>query len=226
MEKEIWDRYIQNEIPYEEAKEQCKTEFLLTCKLGIELMNAFKSLQGNAKINNNYFITIRPDEKKITFQKFYDDIYKLVQRKCFLSFKLSFEQKGTDNDSIGKGFHVHIIATMKQTSPGNVLRDIHSSVKDYTAFNCIDVKKLYTQQDVDNVENYIVEYKSDDDHKIATKEYDHIWREKNNIKNIYENIYDLAVPNNGTNIINMLAQRREPTIKSSGVGSTEAEEAS
>lgn len=192
------------------VEEKHITQFKMTCKLGIKLMNTFRELASTPS-EKYYFITIRPDETKINFLQFYKNIYNLIQRKCFISYKLSFEQKGTDNESMGKGFHVHIIANMKQQSPGNVLRDIYSSVKEYTAFNCIDVKTLYTQQDIDNVEQYITEYKSDDDHKIITKECDIIWREKNNIANIYIN--NLDKPNNNDKI--SILSITKPTIKSS-----------
>lgn len=216
LEKEIENLHINGNIPYQQAEQQQIEQFIKTCKFGIKLMNTFKSLQ-NHTYNTMYFITIRPDETKVSFQEFYNDIYKLINRKCFLSFKLSFEQKGTDSESMGRGFHVHIIAMMKQSSPGNVLRDVYSSVKNYTAYNCIDVKKLFTQQDVDNVEQYITEYKSDDDHKIATKECDSLWRDKNNLKSIYNNINDLVLPNHeGNNILNMLSQKQSLPSSPSG----------
>lgn len=200
MENEITNLHLNNNLSYEEAKESVLRDFRVTCRLGIQLLNEFNNLRGD-RIDDHYFITIRPDETKISFPDFYHEIYKLVQRKCFINFKLSFEQKGTNEESMGKGFHVHIIAYMKQPSKKNVLRDIYSTVKSYTAYNCIDVRKLLTQQDIDNVDKYIVEYISEDDHKIATRDCDILWREKNNLKNIYENIFDLVLPNKSTNIL-------------------------
>lgn len=168
-----------------------KTEmitFRQNCRRGIKLMMEFKKIaeeEGlNTRHNRTYFISIRPDETKVKFIDFYKDIQKLVSRKCFINFKLSFEQKGENMDALGKGFHVHIIAHMTYRSKGEVLEKLYNSVKNYVAYNCFDVRTLYTPEDVKNVEEYITDYKSDDDHKIATKECDELWRKQLTIQHI------------------------------------------
>lgn len=135
-----------------------------------------------------YFITIRPDDSKISFSEFKDKVTKYLQRKCFISYTLSFEQKGTSIDEMGKGFHCHIVAKMKQGSKAEVLRDTLSTWNDwiqnkYIYPNCIEV--LITNNPEKLVEQYLVEYISEDDHKAATKSTDSLWREQNNIQNIY-----------------------------------------
>lgn len=163
-------------------------EFRNTARLGIRMMMEFKKIAEEEGLTNRhnrtYFITIRPDETKISFIEFYKDIQKLVNRKCFINFKLSFEQKGNTMETMGKGFHVHIIAHMTYRSKGEVLEKLYNSVKNYVAYNCFDVRTLYTHEDVKNVEEYITDYKSDDDHKIATKECDELWRKQLTIQHI------------------------------------------
>lgn len=140
-----------------------------------------------------YFLTIRPDDSKCTFDDFYDKVLRFVKRKCFLHYRLSFEQKGTVHDELGKGFHVHIVAQMKQRSKTEVLRDTLSSwndwiEKNYIQSNCIQV--LTTKNPDKLVSDYLIEYKSDDEHKIVTKEMDMEWRKQYNLQNIYESQCD------------------------------------
>lgn len=140
--------------------------------------------------HQNYFLTIRPDDTKCTFDDFYDKVLRFVKRKCFLHYKLSFEQKGTVPDELGKGFHCHIVAEMKQRSKTEVLRDTLSSWNDwiekkYIQSNCIQV--LTTKNPDQLIDDYLIAYKSDDEHKICTKEMDELWRKQYNLQHIYSN---------------------------------------
>lgn len=136
--------------------------------------------QGNKQA---YFITVRPDCNKVKFIDFYNDVAKFTQRKCFKDFKLSFEQKGTDDKSLGQGFHVHIVAEMTQRSKGEVLRDTQNTFKKYTAPNCIEV--LTTRNPQELVDKYLVNYESEDGHKEPTKEWDLLWRQQNLLDSLY-----------------------------------------
>lgn len=179
---------------YEEALERAKheamVEFEMNCKLGIELMVKFKELASDKglykdRIKQWYFITIRPDTKAININAFMDKVMTFVNRKCFIAYEASFEQKGTTDDTLGDGFHVHMIANMSQRSKGEVLRDTISSFKDCTSANCIQVDILKSIDDLKRVREYYTEYESDDGHKILTQESDKLWRERLGIAPIY-----------------------------------------
>lgn len=138
------------------------------------------------KPEQKYFITVRPDTAKVSFRDFYALVSKFVARACFQKFALSFEQKGTSPESLGQGFHVHIVADMKQRSKGEVLRDTISTFKDCTAPNCVQVDTLKNDTDVERVYGYLVDYSSNDDHKMATKSWDEMWRVKEGLEQLYE----------------------------------------
>lgn len=126
-----------------------------------------------------YFITIRPDCSKCSLLEFMCKVEEYLKRKCFLAYTLSYEQKGTSDETIGQGFHCHIVAEMKQRSKTEVIRDTISSWKKWIdegkiASNCIQVD--VTKNPDELVQNYLIEYKSDDDHKLPTKEWDDKWR--------------------------------------------------
>lgn len=133
-----------------------------------------------------FMITVRPDPKlNIKFDDFYDLVYKYVNRACFVSYTLSFEQKGLTDETLGEGFHVHIIADMTQKGKAMVLRDTQSTFKRCTADNCVKVD--WCRNPVETVNNYLIEYNSKDNHKKETKTWDYEWRKRVHLNNIYEN---------------------------------------
>lgn len=192
-------------IDADKRKELCDTwkkkqagwklkEYVNDIKTALELRDAIRNLEeetGEQLLHvpqgekQCYFITVRPDTKKITFTDFYNDVRKFVERKCFIDYKLSFEQKGMSAETLGEGFHVHIVAALKQRSKGEVLRDTQNTFKRYTAPNCIEV--LTTKNPAELVENYLVNYHSDDGHKAPTKEWDAQWRTRENLDSLYSN---------------------------------------
>lgn len=168
-------------------------EYIGDIRTALELRDAIAALeeetgetllhvpQGNKQA---YFITVRPDTKKVSFVDFYNDVKKFTDRKCFIEYKLSFEQKGITAETLGEGFHVHIVASMKQRSKGEVLRDTVNTFKGYTAANCIEV--LTTKNPAELVDNYLVNYKSDDGHKAPTQQWDAAWRQRENLESLYK----------------------------------------
>lgn len=137
---------------------------------------------------NFYFITIRPNDN-CTFIDFKNKVNEFVTRKCFLEYTYSFEQKGTSLSTLGQGFHVHIIANMIQRSKSEVLRDTLSSwnawiKSDWISANCIQVD---TTKNPDKLINdYLICYKSDDNHKETTKDWDNLWRKNLHLSTLYD----------------------------------------
>lgn len=152
------------------------------------IQNDLEEIMGVEQAPSSYFISIRPDDTKTAFDDFRQKILEFVTRKCFLSYALSFEQKGVLPSELGKGFHCHIVAKMRQRSKGEVLRDLKSTFKtwlddDRLAPNCIDVKVTKNPEQL--VQTYLVDYKSDDEHKEITKGMDDLWRREMGIPPLY-----------------------------------------
>lgn len=179
-------------------------ESIIEQQINIERKD-FKRILGVAKLlhddyldvmkqdtRNWYFITIRPDEKKITFRAFYDKCKTFVNRAFITTYTLSFEQKGTDEVSLGHGFHAHIVCKTTARSKGECLRYTQSTFGTCTANNCIEV--IPTRMPEDIIDNYLIEYESKDGHKITTKEWDTLWRQQNNLRHIYTTDDDWEVP--------------------------------
>lgn len=135
-----------------------------------------------------YLITIRPADNSVDFNVFRAKVEQFLQRKMFINYHYSFEQKGTSYETLGGGFHVHIVAQCTQSSKGNVLRDTLSTFKKWIeqghlAANCVDVRPVSNPDEL--VQKYLIDYVSDDEHKSVTKEWDTRWRVMNNLREIY-----------------------------------------
>jgi hypothetical protein len=131
--------------------------------------------------DKEYFITLRPDDKRVSFDDFQQKVIEYLGRSCFISYDCAFEQKGESDETLGSGFHCHIVAKMKQRSKGEVLRDTLSSFKqvEWIAPNCIQI--LPTKNGRELVQNYLIDYKSEDGHKEVTRVWDDKWREQHAI---------------------------------------------
>lgn len=156
-----------------------------------ELLAVSKSLHERYLQNTHthpcYFITIRPDDTRVLFIDFKQKIEEYLKKPCFVDFVLSYEQKGESMETLGQGFHCHIVATCKQRSKGELLRNTLSFFKSWIveekiASNCIQVDATKDGQKL--IQNYLIDYKSEDGHKEATKKYDEIWREKNSLDHL------------------------------------------
>lgn len=141
-----------------------------------------------ATAHNWFFITVRP-KPGVTFEEFYILTYKFVNRAFMMDYKLVFEQK--DVNGSGDGFHLHMICNTKHRSKGECLRDAKSSYAKVADENCVCVKTTRNAEEL--FSKYCIEYQSDDNHKIATKDGDAIWRTKMNLADVYENDLPRAV---------------------------------
>lgn len=140
--------------------------------------NDFQELITMSPKEHWYLITIRPDDTKCTFVEFKDCVHNLLARKCFLDYVMVFEQKSTSHEDLGRGFHSHILAKMRQRSKGEVLRDVSSTFaqmisREQIAQNCIDVR---VASQPNGVRQYLIEGTSADGHKEATHAWDEVWR--------------------------------------------------
>lgn len=193
--EEAYERWIKIGIQRETAEINFVIDMMNNSEYGTAMQNlaaTVASRQQNLKSlthtdKQSYMITIRPIEG-IDVNLFKDKITSLVERSCFIDGCYSFEQKGTTPDSIGQGLHCHLVARMTQKSKGAVLRDIISSFNKWIkegliSENNIDVRTTHNPKDI--VQRYLINYESDDDHKIITKEYDAIFRERTGLASLY-----------------------------------------
>lgn len=161
---------------YDQHMQWAETEFRENLMVAMRYQEIYMEVTGMS-MTNWYFITVRPDESLIDFEGFYAIVNKFIQRKCIDEFTLSFEQKGIEDNELGKGFHMHIVVKPRDgswRSKGEVLRDTKSTFACCAAANCIEV--IPTRKPENIINGYMIEYTSEDGHKEVTKDSDARWR--------------------------------------------------
>lgn len=175
------DSNISNETIAQTIIDQQRTEFREILRIAKLLHEDYEEIVSK-KTTNWYFISIRP-KPGITFYDFKKQVIKYVNRSFMNDYTLSFEQKSLIGN--GDGFHVHIVCDTNHRSKAECLRDTISTFKHFCEPNCIDIKT--TRNPTNIINNYLIEYKSDDEHKIDTKDGDKIWRCRLGLLDIYKN---------------------------------------
>lgn len=131
----------------------------------------------------HYFITWRPPHD-INFNTFKFDVEKFIKswENKWIWWEYAYEQKGTDEATMGNGFHCHLIVatTAENYYPSHILRN---SVRcfPYIAKNCIQVDIV---RNLKRTKEYIRGDKKDAE-KEPSIAMDRPWREKIGLQNIY-----------------------------------------
>lgn len=146
-----------------------------------------------ATLHNNLYcwITINP-KPTVPFLKFFEKVQKLVKRSIFTDVLYVYEQRGVDMETLGKGFHTHILAKRNLNyKPSKVAKNIRNSCKqlvgDINSNNQVNIQFIGDEYAADKKE-YILGVKTGDGKDIK-QQMDIIWRQKNNLK-VYYNAQD------------------------------------
>lgn len=143
-----------------------------------------------AKDNHNQyvFITINP-KPDVSFETFKDTCIKYGQRKMFSKTWLVFEQRGSTEEEMGKGFHAHLEAVRNlEYKPSQIVRNTENTFK-----NIVDMKvKKHTLTIQHHGEDYhkdkmeYIEGVKTGEGKDEKQIMDVKFREKNNLNVCYK----------------------------------------
>jgi len=136
-----------------------------------------------------YFLTVNPNEK-IILKDFIKVIDKAMAKKWIDYYIYVLEQRGENEEEIGKGFHTHIIFN-KGIKHCKVVTEMSNSFKkmcDVSNFHFFNLKAIGEEEKKRKIE-YITGIKADDA-KHLKQEMDVIWRKKENLIKYYTNIKD------------------------------------
>lgn len=155
-------------------------------------------LKDNMSDNNWWWITIRPPPNiNLTFTRFKHWIdNNLLTNIDINKWMYAYEQKGESDETVGTGFHLHMIAhslnyiqkkdmLAKLKTQGKILLNISHKNKypsEYEAM--IDVCKIATTTQYNNYVAYMSGDKKQNDKLYAVK-YDDIFREKFSLQKLY-----------------------------------------
>lgn len=135
-------------------------------------------------------ITIRPDETP-NIRNFHDALRCGLAKSLFLDYMYAFEQKGESPEDMGKGFHVHILAKVTEsTRVQNITTALQGKRTPLSKYNFVlqvgngRNKFIPDQTGYDRAMNYIRGDKHNDAKKAAC-DIDIIWRRANNLEPLY-----------------------------------------
>lgn len=198
VEKMIDDDVIDLKLEYDLA---IRVEFLELEKV-MKLMPKLDELLQKHNIStklekldeNLFWITLRPsDDHKHRFSEFMlFTKQKYLDRQMFLSKTWVWEQKGEDMDNLGKGYHIHILATLtKTTNKGHLLRNTKSTFSKFLGGDVpdafVEIKKVDNQIYKNNLLHYIsgVKVSTEEVNKERAVEMDAHFRARYNLEDFY-----------------------------------------
>ncbi len=142
--------------------------------------------------NAYVWITINP-KPDINVCKFRKACVNVAKRSFFKNAMYVYEQRGDSDETIGKGFHCHMLAERdftKTTRPSHMKRDIGNSVKNILNLNAKNpyIQFVDAEYAKDKIRYMLGDKDLHKDEKDIKLVYDKLWRDRENIEHIYGNI--------------------------------------
>lgn len=166
---------------YNRAKKLKMAELALKMELAAEISEKFADIlrkRGGTREKQTWHITVRPDPTLVDCATFAAMVDKYLCRREFEWYFASLEQKGTSLETLGDGFHVHmVVKSTNMRSVAEILRGMKASFLTIAKPSAIQVDNLRRSSDVKTVVAYQLAHASHDGHKEPTQEWDAKWRD-------------------------------------------------
>lgn len=138
--------------------------------------------QRSERIKGHKFITIRPPPNT-PFECFFRAVNEYLTRKWINSFELVFEQKGETEETLGYGFHVHLVVQHKgNKGKSAMIEECQHDFKKYNiqlGGNQPYIVPIQDQKNLEKILNgYMSDWKKNDQLKCAAFSMDEPWRQK------------------------------------------------
>lgn len=130
-----------------------------------------------------FHVTVRPKPDFTDFAAFRSLIVKYAESKVFTSACYTFEQKGLSEDTIGTGFHAHMVVQLAAGRTKTHCLQTAGKLLDMCGNAGLQFDKALRPSTI--IENYWLNYESRDGHKAATQHWDALWRMKMNLLPLY-----------------------------------------
>lgn len=195
-------------------REECRIAKLIQQILIEEGLSEKKGFKDNLESNNWWWITIRPPpNSNITFTNFKHWVEgSLLTNIDFDKWLYAYEQKGESTETMGSGFHIHLMVhspnyiqkkdlLAKLKTQAKILLNIpHKSQFPLKFSAMIDLQKIHTQSQINNYKEYMKGNKKQADKQYAVQ-YDKIFRQRYNLQDLYEhNMCEPPSPEGSQNI--------------------------
>lgn len=141
-----------------------------------------------AKNGEHVFITISPVENT-NVNDFLKKLYDITKLSYYTKHLFVIEQRGENEEELGKGMHAHILAHKGKYKLSHCKRDAERVMQKKPSIEC-NVNCQYRQGNgIKNTQTYMIGQK-DDPNKWLKQQHDKIFREKQQIRHYYGELYD------------------------------------
>jgi len=158
--------------------------------IGLTYFEMAKQKLGKNTSNRWYMLTIRPPSGKVALTTFTADVHKHVQKwkNHWVSYEYVFEQKGETLETMGTGFHTHIIIETNRPNyyPSHIKKSAATDFP-YTNQRAIDVATL---KNVVRAKEYIRGCKQAIEKEPAVV-MDKPWRAANKLSDLYNGLTEI-----------------------------------
>jgi len=156
----------------------------------LALREAYAQLAKLTVITKNHlFLTINPPPE-IDICKFQTYIKRIVNKKWIIKYLLCYEQRGENDETKGRGFHVHILIEHNPMKPSHIKRELANTLKDIMDvenYHILNIKHIDSTEAKRKI-NYIIGTKKEAE-KHTKQHYDIIWRKEMNLDPYYNMNY-------------------------------------
>lgn len=153
-------------------------------------LTELKSLEKEkeAKNGEHVFLTIAPVENT-NLDDFIKKLYDITKLSYYTKYLFVIEQRGENEDEIGKGMHAHILAHKGKYKLSHCKRDAERVMQKKPPIEC-NVNAQYRKGiGILNTQTYMIGQK-DDPKKWIKQQHDVLFREKNSLKTYYGSLFD------------------------------------
>jgi hypothetical protein len=161
--------------------EECYKIYLWHLDRRIEKLGKLRNVELNKEW---YFLTINP-RPDITLKEFMKTILKAMTKVWIKYYIFVIEQRGENEDELGKGFHTHIIFNkgIKHCKVVTEMANTFKKMCDTSNFHLFNLKNIGDEEKIRKIE-YITGTKKDEV-KHLKQQMDIIYRKKENLKSYY-----------------------------------------
>lgn len=141
---------------------------------------------------SHVWVTINP-KPDAELTDFIHVVEKIVTKSWIEGYVYTYEQRGTDMDTLGTGFHAHLLFPKGDKPPSHISRELQNTCK-HIVGNPKHVHIVYiTDDDVLQKIRYMQGHKTADD-KALKVTMDKVWRNEHGFDDIYYEGFDVSFP--------------------------------
>lgn len=169
-------------IEFKKLEAQLHDDFIIKT-LGI---NTNVNKRNHKKPYTHLFITINPPPS-YNLKDFLNTIQKTIKKNWIEGYLYVIEQRGENEEELGKGFHTHILIKLidhkRRSQIDREIKNTWKKILDVDNYHILNIKYI-DDDEQKRKQKYMLSLKSEEIKHLKQK-YDIIFRQKNNLQKFY-----------------------------------------